>query len=138
MSATLYVCMTCRAGLEPADENAPRPGALLHDAIRALEIPQDVEVVGVKCLSACSQGASVALTAPGKWGYVYGRMTPDDAADILAGAAAYAATDDGLVTWRERPVVFRKQSLGRIPPVGTPQWVDPDAPTDTTPKEAAE
>jgi len=138
MSATLYVCMTCRAGVEPADEHEPRPGALLHQAIKELTIPDDVEVIGVKCLSACSQGASVALTAPGKWGYVYGRMTPADAPAILAGAAAYAATDDGLVTWRDRPVVFRKQSLGRIPPLGTEQWVDPDAPTNTTPKEAAE
>ena len=41
--------------------------------------------------------------------------------DILAGAAAYAATADGLVPWRERPVVFRKQSLARIPPLTLPQ-----------------
>ena len=134
MTTTLYVCMTCKAGEVPVDENAPLPGALLHKAITALDQPDGVKVVGVKCLSACSQGASVALTAPGKWGYVYGRMTAEDAPDILAGAAAYAATDDGLVTWRERPVVFRKQSLGRIPPAGTPQYIDPNA----TPKEAAE
>ena len=133
MSATLYVCMTCKAGEIPADENAPLPGALLHQAITEMDTPEGVEVIGVKCLSACSQGASVALTAPGKWGYVYGRMTVDDAPDILAGAAAYAATDDGLVTWRERPVVFRKQSLGRIPPLGTPQWTQPNSPS----KEAA-
>lgn len=138
MSTTLYVCMTCRAGGAPAEDHAPRPGALLHQAITELDQPEGVNVVGVKCLSACSQGASVALTAPGKWGYVYGRMTPQDAPEILAGAAAYAATDDGLVTWRARPVIFRKQSLGRIPPLGTPQWVDPDACSDTMPKEASE
>jgi len=37
--------------------------------------------------------------------------------DILSGAAAYAATADGLVAWRERPQIFRKQSLARIPPM---------------------
>ena len=50
-----------------------------------------------------------------------GRLTKEDAADILAGAAAYAATEDGLVPWRERPVIFRKQSLARIPPLTLPQ-----------------
>lgn len=130
MTATLYVCMTCRAG-EDLPEDAVRPGALLHADLVKAGAPDGVEIVGVKCLSACSQGASVALTAPGKWSYVYGRMTRADAADILAGAAAYAATDDGLVAWRERPVVFRKQSLGRIPPFNMPS----DMP-QPTPKEA--
>jgi predicted metal-binding protein len=50
---------------------------------------------------------------------VYGRLTPTDAPDILAGAAAYAASNDGIVPWRERPVIFRKQSLARIPPLET-------------------
>ncbi|MEO6300113.1 MAG: DUF1636 domain-containing protein, partial [Paracoccaceae bacterium] len=89
----------------------------LYAAISALEVPDGVEVVAVDCLSACNAGASVALSAPGRWSYVYGRMTPENAADILAGAAAYARAPDGLVPWRERPVIFRKQSLARIPPL---------------------
>lgn len=128
MTATLYVCMTCKAG-ETLEEGAPFPGTLLHEALTEGPAPEGVKIVPVKCLSACSQGASVALTEPGKWGYVYGRMTPADAPEILAGAAAYAATNDGLVTWRERPVVFRKQSLGRIPPFNFPPYTPPE--TDT-------
>ncbi|MDF3381659.1 MULTISPECIES: DUF1636 domain-containing protein [Sulfitobacter] len=120
MSATLHVCMTCRAG-EVLEEDAPRPGAQLHAALDAAGAPEGVTIVPVQCLSACSQGAAVALSAPGKWSYVYGRLTKEDAADILAGAAAYAATEDGLVPWRERPVIFRKQSLARIPPLTLPQ-----------------
>ncbi len=118
--ATLHVCMTCRAG-EVLDEDVPRPGAQLHAALTAVSTPAGVDIVPVQCLSACSQGAAVALSAPGKWSYVYGRLSKDDVADILAGAAAYAATEDGLVPWRERPVVFRKQSLARIPPLSLPQ-----------------
>ena len=123
MTAKLYVCLTCRSG-EDIPEGETRPGTLLHQALTADAAPEGVEIVGVKCLSACSNGASVALTAPGKWSYVYGHMNVDDAPDILAGAAAYAATDDGLVPWRERPVQFRKQSLGRIPPFILPQELD--------------
>ena len=120
MTVTLHVCTTCRSG-EVLEESAPRPGALLHAALTEAGAPEGVEIVPVECLSACSQGASVALSAPGKWSYVYGRLTSDDSADILAGAAAYAATADGLVAWRERPVIFRKQSLARIPPMEQPK-----------------
>ena len=40
-------------------------------------------------------GCSVALTGPGKWSYVYGRLTDQDAPEILAGAAAYASVTIG-------------------------------------------
>ncbi|SFD87800.1 Predicted metal-binding protein [Sulfitobacter brevis] len=119
MTVTLHVCTTCRAGVV-LEEDAPRPGAQLHAALSAAEAPEGVQIVGVECLSACSQGAAVALSAPGKWTYVYGRLAPEDAPDILTGAAAYAATTDGLVPWRERPVIFRKQSLARVPPMTLP------------------
>ncbi len=108
--------MTCKAGL-PQVEGEPCMGARLYAAITALPAPVGVEVVQIDCLSACNTGASVALSAPGRWSYVYGRMTPENAADILAGAEAYARAPDGLVPWRERPVIFRKQSLARIPPL---------------------
>ena len=118
MTTTLHVCTTCRAG-EVLDEDAPRPGAQLHAALTQADAPKGVKIVAVECLSACSQGAAVALSEPGKWTYVYGRLTAADTPDILAGAAAYAASGDGLVPWRERPVIFRKQSLARIPPMET-------------------
>ena len=120
MGATLQVCITCKAG-EPVPEGAAAPGALLHaaltSALTAADAPVGVRIVPVECLSACSQGCSVALSGAGKWSYVYGRLTEADAADVLAGAAAYAASADGIVPWRERPVIFRKQSLARIPPL---------------------
>ncbi len=119
MTATLYVCTTCKAG-EAVEDDRERPGARLQRALEAAAVPEGVRIVGVECLSACKAGAAVALSEPGKWSYVYGHMTPEDAPEILAGAAAYAATDDGLVPWRERPVIFRKQSLARIPALKLP------------------
>ncbi len=114
MRAILHVCTTCRGvAAEPVE---PRPGTRLHQALESGPLPDGVELRAVECLSACSQGCSVALSAPGKWTYVYGRLGPEDADDILTGAAAYAATADGLVPWRERPTIFRKQSLARVPP----------------------
>jgi predicted metal-binding protein len=115
MAATLHVCTTCkRAGEEPAGET--RPGALLHAALVGLPLPEGVTIAPVECLSACAQGCAVALSAPGKWSYVYGRLDLGDAGAILSGAGLYAASDNGLPPWRERPEIFRKQCLARIPP----------------------
>ncbi|SFJ23554.1 DUF1636 family protein [Celeribacter neptunius] len=118
MPTILSVCITCkRDDADPADDT--RPGTHLLRALHDHGASDDVEIREVSCLSACSNGCAVALSEPGKWSYVYGRMTAEDAPDILAGAAAYAVTDNGLVPWRDRPVIFRKQSLARIPPFPT-------------------
>ena len=116
MRVTLHVCVTCRAGQSLADGETT-PGARLHAAILKAGAPARVDVVAVECLSACSQGCSVALSAPGRWSYVYGRLSELNAKDIIAGAAAYAAAPDGIVPWRARPEIFRKQSLARLPPI---------------------
>jgi len=114
--ATLHVCTICRRGL-PLAEDAPRPGALMLAALLAGDAPAGVAIKGVECLSACNNGCAVALSAPGKWSYVYGNLAPDQhAGAILEGAALYAASADGIVPWRTRPEIFRKQSLARIPP----------------------
>ena len=115
MTATLYVCTTCKRG-EPVPEGTPAPGADLHAALIAAGAPDGVRIIGVECLSACNTGCAVSLTMPGGWSYVYGRLGPENAAEILEGAAKYAATIDGIVVWRDRPVIFRKQSIARIPP----------------------
>ena len=119
MAVTLHVCITCRAG------QTDRGGAA-HAGIAAASMPSSKRArrpastsVPVECLSACSQGCSVALSAPGRWSYVYGRLSEENARDVVAGAAAYAAAPDGIVPWRTRPEIFRKQSLARIPPIVT-------------------
>ncbi len=118
MAVTLHVCITCRAG-QTIPEGEPTPGARLRDAILQAGVPEGVNLVPVECLSACSQGCSVALSAPGRWSYVYGRLSHANAHDVVAGAAADSAAPDGIVPWRTRPEILRKQSLARIPPITT-------------------
>ena len=116
MTATLFVCITCKAG-EPVLAGDAPPGARLHAALSASGAPEGVRIVGVECLSACNTGCAVSLVKPHAWSYVYGRLALDDVPAILDGAAKYAATTDGIVPWRDRPTVFRKQSIARIPPL---------------------
>jgi predicted metal-binding protein len=126
MTVTLHVCITCRAG-QSLQEGETTPGARLHAAIVGVGVPEGVKLVSVECLSACNQGCSVALSAPGRWSYVYGRLSEANAKDVVAGAAAYAAAPYGIVPWRSRPEIFRKQSLARIPPLTTSLAVAPEA-----------
>jgi predicted metal-binding protein len=117
-AVTLYVCVTCRAGEDR--DTVPRPGRRLHDALadaqRRQDSPPSFRIVEAECLSNCDRGCSVALTGPGRWSYVYGDLGQASVDELLAGASRYAATEDGLVPWRERPTIFRKGVIARIPP----------------------
>ncbi|MFQ8429968.1 DUF1636 family protein [Amaricoccus sp. W119] len=115
---TLFVCVTCRRADAPVPANGHRPGAAMHDALAKGALPEGMRLRAVECLSACSNGCAVALTGPGRWTYVYGNLDPEaDPPAILSGAAAYAATADGLVPWRERPLIFRRNAIARVPPL---------------------
>jgi predicted metal-binding protein len=111
----ILVCTTCR--LPDADPAAPRPGAVLAEAL-AGHLPPGIMLRPVECLSNCSRGCTVALRGAGRWTYIYGNLDP--ARDLLAlaeGAAKYLAAPDGLVPWRERPEHFRKNCIARVPPL---------------------
>lgn len=114
--ATLYVCLTCR---QPGDEDAvPRAGARLHAALSEAATAQatGLTVVGVECLSNCKRGCTAALTSPGRWSYIYGDLDPATSPQsILDGARRYQSTTDGLVPWRERPEIFKRGVIARLP-----------------------
>lgn len=120
----LHVCLTCRqrdAEGQVIETDDPRAGTRLHDALAA-SLPDDAPFIlrGVECLSNCKRACTVGLTSPTRWSYVYGDLDPVGSIDdIIAGATLYAGTDDGIVPWRERPQIFRKGVIARIPPFPT-------------------
>jgi predicted metal-binding protein len=122
IATILHVCVTCLAGEDR--ETVPRAGRRLHDALadaqRRQGEPPSFRIVEAECLSNCNRGCSVALSGPGRWSYVYGDLGETSVDDLLAGASRYAATVDGLVPWRERPTIFRKGVIARIPPFPAP------------------
>ena len=110
---TLHVCTTCRAGL-PLQDGAIPPGQLLFDAVIAQAGP-DVRVLPVKCLSSCDNGCAAAISSPGKWTYLLGRIEPAMVPDLLTYAATYALHPTGTVLPSKRPASLAKIILGRMP-----------------------
>jgi predicted metal-binding protein len=114
---TLFVCVTCR----PAEEEGVRPGKALFEALRKRldgHAENNVALRAVECLSVCKRPCTIALSAPGKWTYVVGDLDIDaNAGDIIDAALKFAATSDGLIPWRERPLSFRKGVISRVPPL---------------------
>src|SRR3954449_10512824 len=121
---TLFVCVTCRAqtAVGPSDEQ-PRAGARLLPPLETApsELRAGLPIAPAECLSNCSRACSVAVTAPGKWTYVFGALDPDvHAQDLLAFARLHQAHEAGLPAWRERPEYIRKNTVARVPALTTP------------------
>lgn len=112
MTPTLIVCTTCRR--PEAEGEGPRCGARLSARLSAMGL----RVQEQECLSACTRGCAVAFTGPGRWTFVQGGLDPEaDCEAIAAMARAHALAPDGLVPWRDRPLVIRRNIVARIPPL---------------------
>ncbi|MEW9856356.1 DUF1636 domain-containing protein [Novosphingobium sp. M1R2S20] len=123
--AAVVVCSTCRATADAReDENGRRGGAMLADALRAVQQEEPglagVAVQEMPCLFACSRHCTVHIRALGKVGYVLGDFTPDrDAARaILIYAAHYAASEEGVVRYAQWPEGVKGHFIVRTPPEG--------------------
>ncbi len=111
----LHVCITCRTGL-PLEEGQTAPGRTMYASVAALLAANPVaELREVACLSSCDHGCAAAISAPGKWTYLLGRLDPALAPDLLAYAALYAAARTGTVLPSKRPASLARMVLGRVP-----------------------
>ena len=117
-ATTIHVCTTCRATGEALEPREERAGFRLWQALTSHAESSAYHINPVECLSVCKRPCTVAMTAPGKWTYVYGDLAIDTApAIILAGAALYEATPDGIVAWKSRPEALKKGVVARLPPL---------------------
>lgn len=121
---TLSICTRCRDGREDAHDEE-RGGARFARAIldafaeRCDTLPP-VAIRGVACMSQCKRPCTVALSAPGRFTYLFGDLDPvRDAHAVLDALALYAAGEEGFMRRDERPEPMRAGILGRIPPLDT-------------------
>lgn len=123
--AAVVVCSTCRFSAQSReDENGQRGGALLAEALRAVQAEErdlaGVAVQEMPCLFSCQRHCSVHIRAPGKVGYVLGDFAPDREAAhaILTYAARHAASEEGVVRYAEWPQGVKGHFIVRVPPEG--------------------
>jgi predicted metal-binding protein len=128
--ATVFVCVSCRRKIGEGENDFDHPGPALAERVRALlSDADDIDVVTVDCLAVCKRPCTVALAADGKWTYVVGDI--DNVAhcdEVAAAARAFAASENGIVPWKERPATFRRGVISRIPPLGFTDWSSSNEP----------
>jgi predicted metal-binding protein len=123
MAPMIYVCITCRrqgsgdsiGDSEPDGEQ--RPGALLAAATERAARGTEVTVRRLRCLANCSRGPSAAVRANGSWTYVFGGLDAANAADLVEGARLIAGAADGVMPWRGRPDILKRNLIARVPPI---------------------
>ena len=114
-AVTIVVCASCRD--ETGSDAHPRAGASLAANAHAAAAG-DVRVTSVDCLGNCKRRLSAAILRDGCWSYVFGDLTTESGADLVAGAKLFATSTDGLIPWRGRPDSLKRGLVARIPPLG--------------------
>lgn len=124
--ATVFVCVSCRRKVGEGEDQFDHPGPLMATRVAALLADdRGITVTPVECLAVCKRPCTVALTGDNKWTYVVGDLDNEThVAEVAQAARAYAASENGIVPWKERPVSFRKGVISRIPPIG---FIQPEA-----------
>ena len=134
---TLSICLRCRDGREDGNAGLDQRGgrrlaqAVAHAFPGSTAARRGIRLRGVNCMSNCKRSRAIALSAPGRFTYLFGDLDPTlHAADVLSVAATYAEAEVGYLPRFARPEVLRAGILGRIPPLGfAGDLVEPLSPT---------
>ncbi len=115
---TLFVCVSCKLPID--GDEVKKPGWELASAIEALLRGANAAGIGVRpveCLAVCKHPCTIAFTGQDKWTYLVGGVDAyTHAEEIAATAQRFAASEDGIIPWKERPLFFRKGVIARVPP----------------------
>ncbi len=122
MKHTLFVCTTCASTWSDGKRVGESGGEKLFKQLSSLhqnwELAKEFSIEPIACMSSCDRPCTVSLTAPGKYTYLFGDLSPETAATaVLQCASQYYAKPDGIVPRKERPELLKKVLLARIPPI---------------------
>src|SRR5258708_826304 len=108
------VCTTCKTA-----DGSVVVGPDMFAAVRAAFGEDDPNIVvrPVQCLSVCKRPATVAVTSPDGYTFLFGDLQTESGTAALASVVeAYQNSDYGLGPWRERAQVLRQGRVARGPP----------------------
>ena len=114
------VCITCKTA-----DGAIVVGPDMFESVKAAIGSSDhIQVRPVQCLSVCKRPATVAVTSPDGYTFLFGDLqTESGTAALVSFVKSYQRSDYGLAPWRERAEVLRKGMVARMPPM---RWSPPD------------
>jgi predicted metal-binding protein len=113
-STIVSVCTACRA----SSSEAPPAGEVMLAAVtpELRDQAPDVTVRSVRCLGVCKRPATVAVSAPEGYTFVFGDLGLEDGPSAIAAfVKSYRETDYGFVPWAARPELLRTRLGARIP-----------------------
>ncbi len=116
----IYICGVCRP--KNADSDDPRrPGRDLMKKLKSKLEEQGLEerfaLKMMQCMSVCKRPATITIVSPGKFTFTVGDLDPETTAnDIITFAKLYAASQDGIPDWSDRPECIRQGIIARTPP----------------------
>ena len=135
MATWITTCETCRG---PGwAEGLPRQGEAMAALIEAAAAGTDLRTRRTACLMGCDHGCNLAVQAPGKLAYTLGRFEPtsEAAEGIVAWAALHAASETGVVPYRDWPQAVKGHFVTRHPPL--PEEAAAEAAPEAPPGRAA-
>jgi predicted metal-binding protein len=109
------VCITCKTA-----DGGEVVGPGMFTAVEAALGNEDGNVIvrPVQCLSVCKRPATVAVSSPDGYTFLFGDLQSESGTAALASfVKSYQNSDYGLVPWRERAEVLRKGMVARVPPL---------------------
>lgn len=109
------VCVSCKT-----TDTGAVVGPEMFGAVKAALGDSDAAVMvrPVQCLSVCKRPATVAVTSPDGYTFLFGDLQTDSGtAALVSFVQSYQKADYGLVPWRERAEVLRKGMVARVPPL---------------------
>ena len=121
---TLFVSTSCNFTAGLREHQGQRGGYHLWQSLlqQQGQLPPNVKVQPVECLSACNRFCTIALSSSEKTTLMFGDLPAlGRATAIVQLATQYVASDDGVIPRRDRPALLQKGILARIPPVLPPQ-----------------
>jgi len=118
MTNRLHICQTCERDGPLADDGTSRGqrlSARINDALGASDLSEKLVIRKVPCLSGCLNPCNVSFRATGKASVRFGKLTEDQACDVVKFANLYVQSVDGDVDRDRWPESMREKMTARTP-----------------------
>jgi predicted metal-binding protein len=121
MIGTIHIRHGCQDRDPVRRQSGAGSGAALRTTIaaRLAAPPWDdaFAIVPESCMGPCGAGLRLAVTGPGRWGWLFeGLHAESDLDAFLQFLAAWRAAPNGVPAKAERPARLSRKTVGRLPP----------------------